>query len=176
MKKILLTALIASSFGANAAVTKVGAIADPAIPDAACSGANGAGGLSNDAVFTETGTITDMDVTVALTHTWRADLQMDITYDGSTVILAADQGGSADDYVATFDDQAGVACDGTIAGPCTPQESLSAFNGSTTPGSITLNVCDDAGSDTGTLDAWSVTLQGQLGDELPVELMNLSID
>lgn len=179
MKKIILTALIASSFGLNATVTEVGSIADPAIPDNTCAnpnGGNGAGGISNLAVFAQAGTISDMNVDVAITHTWRGDLQMDITYSGTEVIVWSNTGGSVDDFFGIFDDQGAAACDGTAAVACNPQNPLSAFNGLTTPGSIQLNLCDEAGGDTGTLDAWSVTLEGQPGDGLPVELMNLEIE
>lgn len=141
--------------------------------------------------FPEAGTISDANISVAFTHTWRGDLQFYVDYSvgGGPVDLVAPTGhdGSGDNYHATFDSDAAVPCsDGTLCGlgtaspcetapgpVCAPDGSLSSFNTLSSPGDWTIYVCDDAGGDTGTLDSWSVTLDGA---GLPVELMSFQID
>ena len=73
-----------------------------------CSGADGAGGVSDIIAFTEAGTISDVDVAVEIEHTWRGDLQFHVEYDGggAATTLSGGMGGSDDDYFATFDDEA----------------------------------------------------------------------
>jgi hypothetical protein len=145
--------------------------------------------VTDDIVFTETGTITDVNVRVAFTHTWRGDLEFFVDYSvgGGPVNLAVGHDGSADNYYATFDDAAAVACsDATMcgasgtacAGPapgvtCQPDAALSAYNTLASPGTWTISVCDSAGGDTGTLVEWAVTLDGP---GLPVELMSFQVN
>jgi len=141
--------------------------------------------------FTEAGTISDVNIRVAMTHTWRGDIEFYVDYSvgGGPVVLVAPTGhdGSADNYYATFDDAAGTACsDATMCGAagtacegpapgvtCMGDQLLSAFNGQTSPGTWTIYVCDDAGGDVGTLDEWAVTLDGP---GLPVELMSFQVN
>jgi len=155
---------------------------------------NGLGGIASTIAFAETGTITDVNVRVEITHTWRSDLQFSVTYTGGggTVTLAGnpDHDGSGDDYYATFDDEAGtacsVACAATGVGPCSapsapgptcsPNQALSAFDGLASPGTWTLAVCDDAGGDSGTLQLWELTVNGMAGDGLPVELVGFGVE
>ena len=182
--------LIGVTLTVNAAVTRTsspGANIDSAAN--LCTGADGAGGVTDTIAFTEnSASISDVDVRVAIDHTWRGDLQFDVAYSGGggTVVLAADHDGSADNYYATFDDEAATAC-GTVCGSaanctaapgptCSPDSALTAFDGLTSPGTWTMRVCDDAGGDTGTWNSWAVTANGQPGDELPVELMEFVID
>lgn len=195
MKKIILAALIASTFASNAIVTQNGAPAGAAIDSSTCTGLDGTGGLTDTVSFAGAGPITDANVNVDITHSWRGDLQMHIDYNGTTVILAADHGSSAstDNYFATFDTEAGAACsDVTNCGnttdnttcfsdatrsTCQPDDALTVFNGMAgNLGAWTFSVCDDAGGDQGTFDAWSVTLDGAPGSGLPVELMNLEVE
>lgn len=176
----------------NGAVTR-GSMPGAAVGDANCSGSDGAGGITDTIMFPETGTITDVDVRVEITHSFRSDVQAHVTYSGGggTVILAADHDGGDDDYYATFDDDGANACSDTAAcgsgGPCTmaddpgpvctPDNPLSAFNGLLAPGTFTIAVCDDASFDsTGVLVEWEVTADGMMGDGLPVELMDYDVD
>lgn len=158
-----------------------------AIPDSACA----TGGYVTDPIaFTETGTITDVNVRVAMTHTWRGDLEFFVDYSvgGGPVNLAIGHDGSADNYYATFDQEAALPCsDGTLCaagaglGPCEaapgptcqPDGTLSSYYTLASPGTWTISVCDNAGGDTGTLDEWAVTLDGP---GLPVELMSFQVD
>jgi hypothetical protein len=50
---------------------------------ATCSNTtDGSGGITSSIVYPETGTITDVDVRVEITHTWRSDLQFHVSYSG----------------------------------------------------------------------------------------------
>jgi len=186
MKKTLILAC-ALLLGAGLASAQITNTSTPAlaIPDSACVTG---GYVTDDIVFTETGTIADVNVRVAMTHTWRGDLEFFVDYSvgGGPVDLALDHDGSDDNYFATFDDEAGtlcsdasmcgsggVVCDTTPGPTCAPDGSLASFYTLASPGTWTISVCDDAGGDTGTLDEWAVTLDGP---GLPVELMSFQVD
>lgn len=183
MKKTLIITC-AMLLGAGLASAQITNTSTPAlaIPDNTCSAPTYA---TDNIAFTETGTITDVNVRVAMTHTWRGDLQFFVDYSvgGGPVNLAIGHDGSSNNYFATFDDQAATACaaDCGVASPCDaapgptcqPDALLSAFNTLASPGTWTISVCDDAGGDTGTLDEWAVTLDGP---GLPVELMSFQVN
>ncbi|WP_190811532.1 proprotein convertase P-domain-containing protein [Flagellimonas sp. S3867] len=107
------------------------------------------------------GVITDVNVTLNITHTWDADLNISLTSPGgTTVLLSDDNGGSGDNYSGTIlDDAAGTAITaGTapFAGTFSPEGNLSDFNGEDPSGTWTLSIFDDAGGDTGTLHGFSI--------------------
>jgi subtilisin-like proprotein convertase family protein len=190
MKKITLLALALASCGLNASVDSAPgtAISFDTNP---CTGADGTGGITDTIAIAETGNLTDVNVNLDITHTWRGDLQMHLSYTGGggDVILAAGHGaGSADNYFAIFDSEAGTVCndvttcdgdetscfDSGNRATCSPDGALTAFNGLASPGTWTITVCDAAAGDDGTLDLWGVTLTGD--GNVPVELMNLEIE
>lgn len=93
------------------------------------------------------GTISSVDVSTDIIHTYRGDLKVSVkSPDGTTVILSNNAGGSAINLVTTFD---------TLTAP---YQSLSAFNGKSPNGTWTLTVQDTATGDTGTLYSWSLIL------------------
>ncbi len=107
------------------------------------------------------GTILDVNVTLNITHTWDADLNISLTSPGgTTVLLSDDNGGSGDDYTNTiFDDASGTAITSGAApftGTFSPEGNLSDFNGEDPSGTWTLSIFDDAGGDTGTLNSFSI--------------------
>jgi len=130
------------------------------------------------AVPATTEIVSDVNVSVDITHTWSADLEVTLTSPaGTTVALVYDACGADDDIVATFDDAAaglppssGGTCPatngpyqpesnlGTVAGANTAPgvQGLSSFNGEDPSGMWTLNVYDDGGGDGGTVNSWSV--------------------
>ncbi len=159
--------------------------------DSTCTGTDGSGDLSDTIAFTEVGTISDVDVAVEIDHTFRSDLQFHVNYSvgaAGNITLAADHDSLDDSYYATFDDEAGTLCsDATMCGgddgfcdsapnavTCMPDVALTAFDGLTSPGTWTMELCDDAGGDSGTWQTWTMTLDGD--GELPVELMGFSVD
>ena len=139
-----------------------------AIPD-------GPGGMitSSIAVSGAASFTSDIDVTLDVTHTFASDLEITLTSPAGTVVtLTTDNGGGNDDVFAgtTFDDDAGdVNAPGPVSDvtyanlvvetPVVAEEALSAFNGEDPNGTWTLEVVDDAGLDTGTLNSWSLDIE-----------------
>jgi subtilisin-like proprotein convertase family protein len=105
-------------------------------------------------------TIDDIDVRVDLDHTWDSDLQLIlISPDRTKVRLFNRSGGSGDDIMATFDDEATTKiADGSAPfdGDFIPDRSLSKFDGESTKGTWKLRIRDRAAGDVGTI--YGVTL------------------
>lgn len=193
MKKTTLILLIVSAFSLNAQVTQNGAPGGAAIDAGAeCTDPAGGnditiatGGVTDTVTFTEDSVIDDINVAVGITHSWRGDTVMDITYDGTSVFLINNPGNVGDaDFGATFDDEAGELCSettscglgGSCASACQPTTPLTAFDAkASNAGSFEMRICDKyPASDTGTFDSWAVTME--LEDPVPVELLNFQID
>ena len=84
---------------------------------------------------------------VNVTHTWSGDIILTLTSPtGTSHTLRSRSGGSADDIDESY--------------------ATGSFNGEVATGDWTLNVSDNAGADTGTLDSWSLTLTAT-GEVLP---------
>jgi len=99
--------------------------------------------------FTEVRTITDLNVTLDISHTYISDLTVSLqSPDGTNVVLHKRSGGSADNISATYD----VAA--------TPYESLTIFNGMESNGTWTLSLQDSAAGDVGSLSSWTLTIEG----------------
>ncbi|MDT0608618.1 proprotein convertase P-domain-containing protein [Croceitalea rosinachiae] len=118
-------------------------------------------GVSENVVFSATDPITDVNLTVNITHTWNSDLDIRLTSPaGTTVDLSLNNGGSGDNYTNTiFDDASASSITGgtsPFTGIFSPEEALSNFNGENPNGSWTLTVVDEAGADIGTLDSFLV--------------------
>lgn len=180
--------------GASAAlavVTNTSTPNAPVAPDNGCvddTAGNGAGGITDNIAFVEAGTISDVDVAVQFTQTWRSDIQAALSYTGGggTVQIINNWDTSGDNLNAVLDSDAAVLCSDaancgtttncvTAPGPtCQPNATLNAFDGLASPGTWTLAVCDRATQDTGNLVQWSVTLDGTGG--LPVELQGFSVN
>ena len=113
------------------------------IPDFAEAGVRSAIAIQRD------GLVQRISVDVRITHTYIGDLHVSLAApNGTTAVLHAQTGGSADDLVRTYtsDDTA----------------SLQALNGSAVRGSWTLQVIDRARRDVGTLEQWGIEIE--LGD------------
>lgn len=112
-----------------------------AIPDNDSNGVNSVITINDDITIFDTSTFLN------ITHTWIGDLVVTLTSpSGTTATLVNRSGGSADDIVDSF--------------------ASAAFNGESALGDWTLNVSDNVGADTGTLNNWSMTITG-LGDVSP---------
>jgi subtilisin family serine protease len=116
-----------------------------AIPD------NNTTGISSTNVVSGlVGTLTEVNVSVAITHTYKGDLEVALIHpDGTIVLLHNLSGGSTDNIVTTFD---------TLTAPA---QSLAAFNAKTPNGTWRLRVRDLAAQDIGNLTSWSVQLTYQ---------------
>lgn len=115
--------------------------------------------------------LTDLQVAVAIDHTWVGDLVISLTSPGGTTVTLLDQPGvpastfgcSNDNMDVVFSDAASVdaenACPGTtpwLSGPVLPASALSAFDGESTLGTWTLTVSDNAAGDTGSIVNWGL--------------------
>jgi trimeric autotransporter adhesin len=146
-------------------------------------------------VVADTGTITDMDVSINMTHTWVGDLIFTLEHDdtGTAVTLINRPGipvpggaGCADDDInGGIDDEGSIAlethCDGTtpwinffgIGGDPANSSLMAAFDGEELSGSWTMGVSDNAAGDTGTLNEWCLL---PTTVPVPVELQTFSIE
>ena len=109
--------------------------------------------------------ITDINVTVNIVHTWMGDMVLTLIGPlGQRVLLASAVGGSADGYIDTvFDDQAATAITAgayPFTGSFRPSGLLSTFNGTQAMGVWRLEVVDNVGGDSGTINSWSISLFG----------------
>ena len=110
------------------------------------------------------GVISDVNITMDVTHTWINDLTATlISPSGTQVQLFAQPCTSADiqNISATFDDSgANVVCgtDPGITGVVKSTQLLSAFNGQSSTGTWTLRILDGFNQDGGSLNSWSINI------------------
>ena len=110
------------------------------------------------------GTISDVNVRVDITHTFVGDLTLILQSPiGTRVTLVARRGGGGADFTNTiFDDEAGTAITdiSSLSAPFTgtyrPENALSAFDGQSVTGTWILEVTDSAGGDIGSLNQWEL--------------------
>ena len=110
----------------------------------------------------QSGTITDVNVDVEISHIWTEDLDVQLSKGITSAWLFRDQCSADDDVNATFDDSGSpLICGGvpSISGTVIPEEPLAAFNGGDAAGIWTLSVTDDAAIISGTLNSWCVTIE-----------------
>jgi subtilisin-like proprotein convertase family protein len=105
--------------------------------------------------------IQDLDVTVNITHTYIADVDMYLMGpNGVEIELSSDNGLSEDNYTATtFDDEAAmdiIDAPPPFTGTFRPEQPLALFDGISAAGPWTLRAFDDSDGDEGTLDSWSI--------------------
>ncbi len=148
-----------------------------AIPD------NDATGVSDTINIGMSFAIADLDVDLAINHTWVGDLCVTLTHNATTVTLIQRPGDdlpcdpdnccgcATDNYDIVLDDQGTggpieTQCTDNLSSPpnYTPELALSAFNGMDSAGAWTINVTDGAGLDTGTLVTWSLHITTGQGD------------
>jgi subtilisin-like proprotein convertase family protein len=109
------------------------------------------------------GSITDVNVTLNITHTFDSDLVITlIAPDGTQVTLANRNGRSGDNFSNTlFDDSATTSIANGRApfnGSYKPISALSAVNGGNANGTWTLEITDVKAQDIGTLNSWSLQI------------------
>ena len=142
---------------------------DVAIPDG--SGSAGSGGPASVNIVVPAayeGTVTDMNFSLLIEHTFVGDLIVTLESPGGVVVTLMDRPGSPasvygcsnDNVDTTFDQSSGVdvetECDAgppAIGGPSVnPTDNLNLFNGQTIAGTWILTVTDNAGNDTGVIN------------------------
>ncbi|MEO6326783.1 MAG: proprotein convertase P-domain-containing protein [Thermoanaerobaculia bacterium] len=131
---------------------------------------------------------TDVNLLVNITHTWNADIGVSLTAPaGAATLIWNNCGGSGDNFNVTIDDAAagGMPCTSSATKAGTFQSSTAATNGGVQTvnatrmatfnvnpfGTWTLNAADDSSVCTGTLNSWSLTINGPA--PLPVELTKI---
>ena len=137
----------------NATDTPIG------IPD------NSITGISSKINITQNKFITDLNLTVNITHPWVGDLTLKlISPKGTTVLLSANVGDEGDGYANTTFDDDGTDLINLGAAPFTgvyiPQESLSKFINEESYGEWQLYVIDEGPDDVGTINSWSINICG----------------
>lgn len=105
--------------------------------------------------------VSDVNMELDVTHTFLADLEVDLEHLGVTVRVMDDNCGAFDNMMIVFDDEAatsiqGLTCINGQTGTFQPKNPLSAFDGLAAGGNWTLTINDDAGGDVGTLDRWKL--------------------
>jgi subtilisin-like proprotein convertase family protein len=136
-----------------------------------------AGDVVSTINVTDSYCIGDVDVELAIDHTWVGDLCVTLEHNGIPVQMiqrmgeagachsGAPFGCDVDNFSIKLDDAgSGGAiesqCTAGLASPpsYTPNESLAAFNGEFVTGEWTLTVLDNAGSDVGSLVSWTLKI------------------
>jgi len=125
---------------------------------------NGPPGISS-LLVTDAINITDVNVTVNISHSFVSDVTLILTSPaGTEVVLFSNTGGSADDFVDTvFDSDATEAISDASApftGTFTPVGDLSTIVGEGSGGVWTLTGLDAFGGDVGTINDWSLEICG----------------
>jgi len=118
------------------------------------------------------GTVTDVNVSLDITHTWVGDLTVSITSpSGTSVTIFGGSCGIDDNVDATFDDESANAfnCGGTpiINGDMNPQNPFSVFDGELAMGVWTVNVTDQVGGDGGNINNITLEVSHTAGELLP---------
>ncbi|MCS5635254.1 MAG: proprotein convertase P-domain-containing protein [Myxococcota bacterium] len=127
-------------------------------------------GVADSRNLAENALISDLNVSVRITHGWVGDLGVRLQHvDTGTVVDLIDQPGvpassfgcSGDDMDATLDDEATAsaedACAGStpaLGGELFPNATLTAFDGENLAGTWTLTAVDSSGAVSGTLEEW----------------------
>lgn len=121
--------------------------------------------------------VADADIDLDVTHTWVGDLIATVSHTGASVTIVDQPGAPASTFGCSSNNMVIIADDegtaGTIEGTCgattgdeayttggryTPNNPLTAFDGTAFAGMWTLNISDNAGGDTGTLNSWALLL------------------
>ena len=108
--------------------------------------------------------ISDINVTMNITHTWVRDLIVTLISPAGTQAMLVNRpctNVALNNIIATFDDD-GIALicanNPAVGGTIIPAAALSVFNGENTEGTWTLRVSDNANQDGGSLNSWSMTI------------------
>ena len=112
-------------------------------------------------------TIDNMNMTI--NHTWNSDLNVFLVSPSGTALeITTGNGGSSDGYLdTTFIDGAPSITTGSwpFTGDYSPEGGsfAAAFAGESTAGNWSLDICDSAGGDSGSVANWSITFSENLG-------------
>ena len=134
---------------------------------------NGVSSIGSALNVTNGGAISDLNITIDMSHTWVGDLIFTLSHNGTDVAVfdqpglpGSTYGCNGSDITVTLDDQSSTDVEGicagsapTIDGNYRPNNSLSAFNGLDSSGSWALRIEDRyTAADAGTLNSWSLEI------------------
>lgn len=119
--------------------------------------------------------IFDVNVGVALVHTFMGDLAVRVSHDGGSgeigISLFSGIGGSLDDMNVVVDDQADAPLTGRVIDGSSWQPeggpALCGFNGGSAAGEWQMDINDNAGGDSGFLNEWYVEIDCQTKGKAP---------
>lgn len=108
-----------------------------------------------------TGTISDVNVSQSLTHTYLSDVQTDISspQNPTTFVKLFNRscGATGATLLLKFSDGSpAINCASTLLQTVSPGAALSAFNGQNPQGNWTFRVYDNFAGDTGTINNWAI--------------------
>lgn len=106
-------------------------------------------------------TVADVNLSVALTHSYFSDVQMDVISPQGTTVKLFERSCAATNssLILNYDDLGGsLVCGTTTAQTVSPFEPLAAFNGQNSQGVWTFRVRDAFPNDKGTLNSASITI------------------
>ena len=127
-----------------------------------------AGAVTSIVVPTAAGIIKDLDISLSITHTFNADLDVSLTHvpSGITLFLFTDVNGGGDGMNLRLSDEAATAIEAATIPPAGTQLKgtfkpetpalLHAFDGLDASGEWQLKVVDDSAGDIGQLIGWAL--------------------
>jgi subtilisin-like proprotein convertase family protein len=127
------------------------------IPDGVGANAPGAT-VTSTIVVPVTGTLSDVNIGLNVTHTWPNDLVIGISHPNATQDLVWNRScGSNDNFNITMSDGSpAFSCVANMTGTFSPASPLAVFNGLVSNGTWTLSATDFYNADPGTVNSWSV--------------------
>lgn len=133
-----------------------------AIPDGPAPNTSGAV-VSNTISVPVSGTLSDVNISLNVSHTWPNDLIIGINHPDTTQDLVWNRScGSNDNFnIVLSDGSPTFSCVANMTGTFSPASPLSVFNGLPSNGTWTLLAADYYNGDTGTVNSWSVEVCSQ---------------
>ncbi|MEN0019868.1 MAG: trypsin-like peptidase domain-containing protein [Planctomycetota bacterium] len=123
-------------------------------------------------------TIDDLNIEIDMNHTWVGDLIFQLTHEptNSQITLGNRPGHPGSTYgesdsisgVYIFNDESAAAWEtstGFVAGEYRPDEPLAAYKGLNAQGTWRLDISDNAGADTGTVQQWALAISPEAAPE-----------
>jgi len=164
----------------DASICGSGAAGAPTVyqtsPNAAIPDGGGAGNPATSTITVpDSFPIGDVNVDLTITHTWVGDLTVMVSHLGTSVTVLDRPGVPASQFGCSMDNFSAIILDdegtgGTIEAQCaanlasppsyTPNNVLTAFDGMDSAGLWTITVFDAVSADSGTLNTWSLHIDG----------------
>jgi subtilisin-like proprotein convertase family protein len=120
--------------------------------------------VNSTLTVTDTSTISDINVSVNIQHTWVNDMTITLISPAGTevqLVVRPCSSSPLNDIIATFDDSGSpIVCGNNpaITGTVKSTQLLSAFNGQTANGVWTLRVLDSFAQDGGAINGWTLNV------------------